>query len=94
MHKKTYIYLHNSLYKFIRVGPMWTNETMAVIYSYPSQVNTWRQGLIMTMMIMMRWRRQQRRQSGLKSGDRESGQKNFDFPSKYPKSFDFLRQFH
>ena len=36
----------------------------------------------------------QRRQSGLKSGGRRSGLKNFTFLRKIPKNFDFFRQFH
>src|SRR6218665_1736590 len=36
----------------------------------------------------------QRRQSGLKSGSRGSGSKNFDFLGKFPKNLDSFRKFH
>src|SRR6218665_1811477 len=35
----------------------------------------------------------QRRQSGLKSGSRGSGSKNFDFLGKFPKNLDSFRKF-
>ena len=46
-------------------------------------------------MAIHRWiSPHQRRQSGLKSGGRGSGLKKSIFPGKFPKNFNFLRQFH